>query len=718
MLPLAIDYSYDYLIGEIGPVIPGTLVRVPLGTQIRTGVVWDRPVGLQKPINPEKLKRLAGKVDIPGLPVSTMRFAEWISWYTLSPLGMVIRMTIGARATFGLEKPCYGVQYTTNASVPLRMTPARTRVMKISSDGQIRSKTELARISGCTTGVIDGLVQAGVLVNTLLPEKAHSQPNPTHEITTLNNDQKVAAHMLKAAVEAKRFSVSLLDGVTGAGKTEVYYEAVASALAQGLQVLIILPEIALTNQFMQRFKRRFGCAPVEWHSAIRETERGRVWRAVALGKAQCVVGARSGLFLPYKNLGLIVVDEEHDSGFKQDDRVNYHARDMAVVRASLGKFAIILASATPSIESHVNVRTGRYNHVILPGRYSGIDLPEVTAIDLKLNPPKRGHWLSPILITALKDTLNNGRQSLLFLNRRGYAPLTLCRACGHRFDCPQCSSWLVEHRFRTKLSCHYCGFTLPMPKKCPQCSKQNSLVACGPGIERILEEVIGIFPGVKTALLSSDLIPTINEMRKVITQIETGEIDIIIGTQIIAKGHHFPNLETVGIVDGDLGFAQADPRAGERSFQMMHQVTGRAGRVMQRGRGFIQTYLPDHSVIQAIITGDRDAFVKREINERRTGMLPPFGRLAALIISARDKSLGNAFAHSVARSAPKTNQVTVLGPVEAPLSMIRGRHRWRLLVKATREIDIQSYLRVWISQIPAMKGDVRLNVDIDPYNFM
>lgn len=718
VVPVAIDQSYDYLVGEYGPVAPGTFVLVPLGPQVRLGVVWDQPVGPQKPIAPARLKTLAGLVDTPRLPAVSMRFAEWITKYTLSPLGMVVRMIMAAKTAFEPEKPRFGVKVVLDAPLPPRMTPARTKALEIARDGWVRSKSELARAAGCTAGVIDGLVQAGVLVEVAIPERTYPRPDPAHKTMEFTADQEAAVHTLRAAVEAQNFSVTLLDGVTGSGKTEVYYEAVAATLALGRQVLIMLPEIALTSQFMRRFESRFGCVPVEWHSALGAAERGRIWKAVALGRVQCVVGARSGLFLPFHDLGLIIVDEEHDGGFKQDDRVNYQARDMAVVRASLGKAPVVLASATPSIESHVNARTGRYRHVVLPGRFSGVELPLIEAIDLKAHPPERGSWLSPVLIEALRETLEAGRQSLLFLNRRGYAPLTLCRACGHRIQCPQCSAWLVEHRYKQRLTCHHCGFSLPIPEKCPKCETESSLVACGPGVERIQEEIASRFEGVRVVLLSSDLIPTLTEMREVIGKIEAGEADIIIGTQIVAKGHHFPDLATVGIIDGDLGLGQADPRAGERSFQLLQQVTGRAGRAMQRGRGFVQTHLPEHPVMQAIVSGDRDTFVEREIQVRQAGLLPPYGRLAALIVSAKDKQMAQLYARDVARAAPRADRITVLGPAEAPLAFIRGRHRWRLLVKAPREIDMQGYLRVWLDQIPAIKGDVRLNVDIDPYNFL
>jgi primosomal protein N' (replication factor Y) (superfamily II helicase) len=562
-------------------------------------------------------------------------------------------------------------------------------------------------------------VEQGILVEVAIPERGVPRPDPSFHETEFTDEQAQAVHALQSAVDGNTFSVSLLDGVTGSGKTEVYFEAVARTLEAGRQALIMLPEIALTGQFLNRFQKRFGAAPVEWHSALSPAERGRSWKAVANGEARVVAGARSALFLPYQDLGLVIVDEEHDAGYKQDDRVHYQARDMAVVRASLGKFPVILASATPSIESHVNARTGRYRQVVLPGRFSGVDLPDVAAIDLRQHPPERGRWLSPVLIDAVTETLAKGQQSLLFLNRRGYAPLTLCRACGHRFECPQCTAWLVEHRFKKRLNCHHCGFVLPIPEKCPKCGEPDTLVACGPGVERVAEEVAERFPDAKLALLSSDLIPSLTEMREVIRTIEEGTTQIIIGTQIIAKGHHFPDLATVGIVDGDLGLSMgADPRAAERTFQLLHQVTGRAGRTHTQGRGFVQTHMPEHPVMDAIIRGDREAFLNREIDTRQRGLLPPYGRLVALVVSARDKELAEKFAREVARRAPAADRIEVLGPAEAPIAIVRGRYRWRLLAKAPREVDVQGYLREWLAALPDVKGDLRLSVDIDPYSFL
>jgi primosomal protein N' (replication factor Y) len=715
-----LSQTYDYLVPAGLAVEPGAFVLVPFGTQTRIGVVWDAPLGgSDKPVDPKKMKALTERLDVPPLPASSLRFAEWIAGYTLAPLGMVVRMMMSAQAAFEPAKPRFGVRIVPDAQEPARMTPARRRALDLARDGQIRAKSALASEAACSTGVVDGLVASGNLVDVVIPERRFPEPNPDHRVTDFTPAQEEAVHGLKSAVDGDGFSVSLLDGVTGSGKTEVYYEAVAETLRRGRQALIMLPEIALTGQFMSRFVARFGCAPAEWHSALSPIERGRVWRATATGEARVVVGARSALFLPYRDLGLIVVDEEHDAGFKQDDRVHYQARDMSVVRGSLGKFPVVLASATPSIESHVNARTGRYRHIILPGRFTGAALPDISPIDMRAHPPDKGQWLSPVLVDAIANTLADRQQSLLFLNRRGYAPLTLCRSCGHRFECPQCTAWLVEHRFRRRLNCHHCGFSLPIPEACPKCGEKGGLVACGPGVERVAEEVQERFPDARVALLSSDLIPGLEEMRRIIGSIESGEVDIIIGTQIVAKGHNFPLLATVGIVDGDLGLSMgADPRAGERTFQLLHQVTGRAGRALTKGRGYIQTHMPEHPVMDAIISGDRDAFLEREIDMRRRGMLPPFGRLAALVISARDKDLAETFAREVARRAPRADQIEVLGPAEAPISIVRGRHRWRLLVKAPRDKNIQGYLRAWGEALPKIGGDLRLTVDIDPYNFL
>ncbi len=717
LLPLALDAPYDYLAPAGEALLPGDFVAVPLGSRERIGVVWEGAlVEARPPVARAKLRAVLGRIDAPALPAISMRFAEWVARYTLSPPGMVLRMMMSARDAFVPAKPAFGVRRA--GAEPARMTPARTRVLEVMDNGLAWAKSALAEAAGVSPSVINGLVDAGTLCVEVLPERPLPEPDPRFAAPELSADQARAARELRETLCAGGFSVSLLDGVTGSGKTEVYFEGVAAALDSGKQILVLLPEIALTSQFLARFEARFGVRPAEWHSEMTPARRGKVWRAVANGEARAVVGARSALFLPFSSLGLIVVDEEHDPAFKQQDRVSYQARDMAVVRGSLGHHAVILSSATPSVESLVNARTGRYAHVRLASRYSGAALPDIEAIDMRAHPPERGRWLSPPLVSAVGETLAAGQQALLFLNRRGYAPLTLCRKCGYRFECPQCSAWLVEHRFRGRLQCHHCGYAAPAPSACPNCAAEEALVPCGPGVERVAEEVQERFPQARIALLSSDVTPNVAALRQVLETIEQRNCDLVIGTQLVAKGHHFPGLATVGVVDGDLGLGQGDPRAAERTYQLLHQVTGRAGREAIKGRGYIQTHIPEHPVIQALVSGDRDSFLEQEISARESAGYPPFGWLAALIVSANSHAAAHDYARMLVMRAPEAEKIAVLGPAEAPLAIIRGRHRVRILVKAAREADMQAYLRQWRAACPDPKGSVRLTVDVDPYNFM
>lgn len=715
LVPLALDEAYDYAPCEGEAPAPGSFVRVPLGSARRIGVVWG--AARTPDVPPKRLKSIIEVLDAPPLPEVSRRLVAWVADYTLSPRGMVLKMMMSAPRAFEPQAPRFG--YRVSGPPPDKLTPARLKVLTAAADGAVRTKVELAQAAAVSTAVIDGLAKAGALIRVEMPPPRPAIPDPDHAPPDLAPEQAEAAGKLVAAMRRGGFSVSLLDGVTGAGKTEVYFEAVATALAQGRQVLILLPEIALTSQFLDRFAARFGCRPLEWHSAIGAVERGRIWRAVARGEARAVAGARSALFLPFADLGLIVVDEEHEQSFKQEDYVRYQARDVAVVRAKLGQHPVILSSATPSIESVVNARGGRYGHVRLTSRYAGAALPDIRAIDLRAEPPERGRWLSPPLVSAVRDALAADKQALLFLNRRGYAPLTLCRACGHRIECPQCSATLVEHRARGKLTCHHCGFVLPRPGDCPACGVSGKLVPCGPGVERVAEEVAERFPEMPAAILSSDFTTNLTEIRETIARISSGEARIIVGTQLVAKGHHFTGLALVGVVDGDLSLAQGgDPRAAERTFQLMQQVTGRAGRADTEGIGLVQTHAPEHPVMRALISGDRDSFLAREIAARADAELPPFGRLAALIVSGGAKPEAERYAQALARAAPPAPRIMVIGPAEAPLALIRGRYRYRLLVKAPREVDLQGFLRLWMDRAPPAKGSTRVVIDVDPYSFL
>jgi primosomal protein N' (replication factor Y) len=521
------------------------------------------------------------------------------------------------------------------------------------------------------------------------PPLAPPAPDPSFAQPEFSPQQRTAVDAMRALAANGSFHVALLDGVTGSGKTEVYFEAIAEIIRRGKQTLILMPEIALTGQFLDRFSQRFGVRPLEWHSESTPRTRQRNWAAISAGQAPVVVGARSALFLPYADLGLIIVDEEHDQAYKQDDGAHYHARDMAVVRAHIAKIPIVLASATPSVETEVNARKGRYQRVA-----------------------------PPPLAEQIQFAIEKREQALLFLNRRGYAPLTLCRACGHRFACTICDAWLVDHRFRQRLVCHHCGFSMPRPNICPHCQAEESLVAVGPGVERLQEEAALLFPNARTMVLSSDLITSIETMRSELNEIAEGRVDIIVGTQLVAKGHNFPRLNLVGVVDADLGLGNGDPRAAERTFQLLNQVIGRAGREQGRGVGYLQTHQPEHPVMKALIASDREAFYASEIEARERAGYPPFGRLASLIISAGDRPTAEGFARRLAAIAPIDERIQVLGPAEAPLAVIKGRYRFRLLVKSLRNVDLSEYLREWLAAGPKTKGNLKLEVDVDPQSFL
>jgi primosomal protein N' (replication factor Y) (superfamily II helicase) len=716
LLPVALDQAYSYRVPEGLAVAAGDLVSVPLGARQATGVVWaDNPA--PNPRLDNRMKDVEEKLVLPPLPAELRDFIDWASGYTLVPRGVMLRMALRMGENLGPARERPAVRLAGPA--PKRMTAARNRVLALLSDGLARAKSDVAHEAGVSAGVIDGLVDEGTLESLVLaPDPVAPAPDPDFSPPDLTPAQRDAAAALRATAAGGGYGVTLLDGVTGSGKTEVYFEAVSEIIRSGKQALVLVPEIALTSQFLDRFAARFGVRPAEWHSQLPPRLRARTWSAVAAGDVSAIVGARSALFLPYADLGLIVVDEEHDPAYKQEDGARYHARDMAVVRARSAGIPIVLVSATPSVETEVNARRGRYTRLHLPERFGRQHLPAIEAIDLRIEGPPRGRFIAPRLAEAVSNALERGEQALLFLNRRGYAPLTLCRQCGFRLACPNCDAWLVDHRFRRRLVCHHCGFSLPPPPQCPQCEAAHSFVAVGPGVERLEQEAAELFPGRRILVLSSDLVESIERLRAELTDVAEGRFDIVIGTQLVAKGHHFPRLNLVGVVDADLGLANGDPRAAERTFQLLHQVIGRAGRGAGRGVGYLQTHQPEHPVMRALVAADRDAFYTSEIEAREKAQYPPFGRLASLLISAGERPAAESYARRLAAISPRADDVRVLGPAEAPLAVVRGRYRFRLLVKATRSFDLSAYLRQWLAAAPQRKGSVKLEVDVDPQSFL
>jgi primosomal protein N' (replication factor Y) len=653
--------------------------------------------------------------DVPPLSEELMRTVEWVARYTLAAPGMVLRSVLRSTEALEPERPISA--YRRTGHEPERMTPARERVLDLLMDGEAWAKAAIVGASGASPSVVEGLERAGALERiTVAPPPVVLPPDPDASPPILSPEQADALADIRG-LPADRFGVALLDGVTGSGKTEVFFEAVADTLRSGRQALILLPEIALTRTFLERFTRRFGARPAEWHSDMTPAQRSRTWRGVLDGRVRAVVGARSALFLPFRELGIVVLDEEHDGAFKQWEGVNYHARDMAVVRARFAKARVILSSATPSVESRNNADQGRYRHVLLQSRFAEAALPDIRAIDLREEPAEKGHWIAPRLAREIFATLDRGEQALLFLNRRGYAPLTLCRACGHQYQCPNCSAWLVEHRFRGVLMCHHCGHEQRMPTACSECGTADSLVPVGPGIERVAEEAVQRFPDARTVILSSDM-GSNAQLRDRFAEIERGEYDLIIGTQLVAKGHHFEKLTLVGVLDADLGLDRGDPRAAERTFQILTQVTGRAGRAARSGRALLQTYHPTHPVIAAMVLGDREGFYRHELATRLAGGLPPFGRLAALIVTAAEHDVAFEHARKLLAAAPVAKDLKLFGPADAPIGLIRGRHRVRLLAQSPRDFDLSGYVRFWLDNAPAATGNLRVQVDIDPQSFL
>ena len=710
LLPLPVPEAYDYVEPPGLQLEIGDIVVAPLGPRTIVGVVsgFKPSAGSNR-----RLRPIIARFDAPRMPPRALSFARWASDYAADAPGAALALALRG---LGAPRPSARPKYISSEQRPSKLSPARLKVLEAATAPL--SRAELTRASGVSAGVVAELIRIGAL----LPASADEPDDgfdPDHLPSVLNESQAAAADAIGRMVTDAKFAVALLDGVTGSGKTEVYLDAAATALRQSAtsQVLVLLPEIALTEAVLRRFHDRFGVAPAQWHSGVSGPRRRQAWEAVAEGRARVVVGARSALFLPFADLRLIIVDEEHDGSYKQDEGFVYHARDLAVARGKIEQAPVVLASATPSLETMWNARSGRYRHLRLADRHGAARMPEVGLIDLRESPPETGRWLSPRLIAAVQDTLGRGEQALLFLNRRGYAPLVICRACGERMKAPDTDSWLVEHRYSRRLVCHLTGFSMPRPDLCPACAARDSLVSIGPGVERVEEEARLLFPDARIAVFSSDTAPDARSARAMVEAMERGDYDIMVATQSAAKGHNFPKLTLVGVIDADVGLRGGDLRAAERTFQLLTQVAGRAGRADRPGRALIQTWSPDHGVMQAIASQDRDGFMTTELAEREILGLPPFGRLAAVILSSHRPDVLEDFARAFVAAAPNAPDVTIFGPADAPLAIVRGRRRKRILVRAARSVDIQSFLLAWRSRRPP-PNSVRIDVDVDPYNFL
>ena len=705
----------DYKVPEGMDVGPGSVVECPLGPRTVIGIVWEaeRLAGTEVPA--EKLRPLRGVLPVPPLSAALRRLIEWTADYYVASLASVARMALASGGA--LKGPATMTEYRLTGGMPERMTPQREAALG-ALEGEQATIRELAGIAGVSEGVLRGLVNHGALEPVEVDcDRPYPPARPDFVEIALSAQQREAADIFSNAVRKAEFAPFLLDGVTGSGKTETYFEPVAQALRMGRQVLVLLPEIALTENFLHRFEERFGAPPVLWHSSLKSTERRRAYRAVSEGSAQVVVGARSALFLPFARLGLIVVDEAHETSFKQEEGVRYNARDVAVMRGHFEQVPVVLASATPALESLQMAESGIYAKIDLPSRYGGAQMPTIETIDLTEEKPPQGMWLAQRLVDGIEARLERGEQSLLFLNRRGYAPLTLCRNCGFRYQCPNCSAWLVEHRFTGRLACHHCGHEAPAPKTCTECGEPDCLVACGPGVERIADEVAERLPQARVFVATSDTLNSPGRAAEFIAAVEAREVDVIVGTQLVTKGFHFPELTLVGVVDADLGLEGGDLRAGERTYQQVAQVAGRAGRGSKPGEVLLQTRHPDAPVIAALAAGDRDAFYSAETEMRREAGAPPFGRWASIIISSEDDAEAREAANRIGAFRPDVAECMILGPAPAPMALLRGRYRYRFLINARRSVQLQQVIRRWLAAIDHPPG-VRVAVDIDPYSFV
>ena len=711
LFPVNVPSAFDYACPPGVRVNAGDFVFAPIGQQMKIGVA----VGFVPNDGTRKLKEIVSVKATPALSAEMLKFIEWTAKYNCVSPGQVLRMVMSSYKA--LDPSPLVTQFSPSENSGAKITPARQMILDKGGPFPARA-SEIADRSGVSAGVVRGFEAAGGMIAQTLPVDApFGVPNSEHGGLTLSKSQIEAAQNLVVQVAKQDFNVSLLDGVTGSGKTEVYFEAVAEALKSGGQALVLVPEIALTQAGMSRFAARFGVDPAPWHSAMGEAPRRRVWREVQNGRAKLVVGARSALYLPYPNLRLIVVDEEHDTSYKQEEGVIYNARDMAVVRGMIAKHSVVLASATPSLESLHNARTGRYAHIILPERPGAITLPEIELVDLKDHPPAKGDYISEPLIAATKDVLSRGEQAMLYLNRRGYAPLIICRSCGEKLKSPDTDSWLVEHRATGRAVCHMTGFSMRMPTACPNCKEDGSLTPVGPGVERVAEEAARHFPDAKVEIFSSDTAGGAEAIRARMARMESGEIDILIGTQMVVKGHNFPHLTFVGVVDGDLSLVGGDPRAGERTYQTLVQVAGRAGRADKPGRALIQTHQPEHEALTALAAGDRELFIGVELAMREMLGLPPYGKLAAVILSGPDYKKTEDLAKKFVTLAPRAEGIEILGPSEPSIGRLRGRFRRRILVQAEPSVNLSAYMQAWRGRMK-VPSKYKLQMDIDPQSFM
>ena len=725
--------TFDYLIEEnINEISPGQIVLAPFRQRKVVGIIVSEG---SKTVSKSKLKTVIDIYELDPIPLPTIDLISFLANWNCVYKGLVLKMVLSPLEA--IISPQYNKVYKYNLEDGLSIDSIDNKKLRskrklvldalVNSDKEVY-ETFLIQDIGVSKTILKDMVNKNLIVEKLIKIKPDFSKNfiKSNDIKKendkpLNEHQKNAVDKINKSIKKNETDCFLLDGVPGSGKTETYFETVQTCLDERKQVLILLPEIALTPDWQKRFYNKFNFNPLVWHSDISKKKRKEIWLSALSGTAGVIVGARSALMIPISKLGLIVVDEEHEPAFKQEENVRYNARDMAVYRANRSSASIVLASATPSLETFYNMRMGKYIHLTLPKRATGADMPDIKLLDLKLHPPQKGNWISPLLINQIQDKLLKKEQTLLFLNRRGYAPLRVCNSCGNKVKCINCETWLVEHRLDNLLTCHHCGYSKHISNICEVCGNKDQMKSCGPGVERIEEEVQRLFPEAKSITLSSDTMKNQNLLTNAIEQIKNSEVDIIIGTQMVAKGHDFPKLKLVGIIDGDIGLSGGDLRASERSFQLLQQVAGRSGRhtagTNDKGIVYLQTFDTENPIIKAIAQNNRDDFFEKELISRKNANMPPYGRLAAIILSSKFESNLDSFSSDISRLAPSFKNVKIFGPAPAPMYFLRGKYRRRFLIKSDKTVNIQKVLIDWTKKINK-PSNINLNIDIDPFSFM
>ena len=725
--------TFDYLIEEnINEISPGQIVLAPFRQRKVVGIIVSEG---SKTVSKSKLKNVIDIYELDPIPLPTIDLISFLANWNCVYKGLVLKMVLSPLEA--IISPQYNKVYKYNLEDGLSIDSIDNKKLRskrklvldalVNSDKEVY-ETSLIQDIGVSKTILKDMVNKNLIVEKLIKIKPDFSKNfiKSNDIKKendkpLNEHQKNAVDKINKSIKKNEADCFLLDGVPGSGKTETYFETVQTCLDERKQVLILLPEIALTPDWQKRFYNKFNFNPLVWHSDISKKKRKEIWLSALSGTAGVIVGARSALMIPISKLGLIVVDEEHEPAFKQEENVRYNARDMAVYRAKRSSATIVLASATPSLETFYNMRMGKYIHLTLPKRATGADMPDIKLLDLKLHPPQKGNWISPLLINQIQDKLLKKEQTLLFLNRRGYAPLRVCNSCGNKVKCINCETWLVEHRLDNLLTCHHCGYSKHISNICEVCGNKDQMKSCGPGVERIEEEVQRLFPEAKSITLSSDTMKNQNLLTNAIEQIKNSEVDIIIGTQMVAKGHDFPKLKLVGIIDGDIGLSGGDLRASERSFQLLQQVAGRSGRhtagTNDKGLVYLQTFDTENPIIKAIAQNNRDDFFEKELISRKNANMPPYGRLAAIILSSKFESNLDSFSSDISRLAPSFKNVKIFGPAPAPMYFLRGKYRRRFLIKSDKTVNIQKVLIDWTKKINK-PSNINLTIDIDPFSFM